>query len=243
MHTLRKASDRGHADHGWLVARHTFSFAEYHDPRHRGFRDLRVMNEDRIAPGRGFGTHPHRDMEIITLVLEGELEHKDSLDSSADGKQDSILRPGELQAMSAGTGVLHSESNPSATDPTHLYQIWIKPDRRGVTPRYQQRAFPDAEKQNRWRLVASPDGADDSLAIYQDARVYQTKLGAGVSLTHELAPGRHAWLQVLRGRLRIADLELAEGDGLAVSEEAAVDATAIEDSAAGYSEAILFDLP
>ena len=213
MFRVRKAADRGHADHGWLNTYHTFSFSSYHDPAHMGFRALRVINEDRVAAGQGFGTHGHRDMEIISYVLEGALEHKDSMGNGE------VLRPGEFQRMSAGTGVRHSEFNPSPTEPAHFYQIWLLPERNGMDPSYEQTFFADEEKQNTLRLVASPDGADGSLTIHQDARVYLAKLDANATVTHELMPGRYAWLQVLRGSVRAGDTLLETSDGLAVSEE------------------------
>ena len=213
MMNLRKSSQRGHADYGWLETSHTFSFADYHDPSHMGFRSLRVINEDRVQPGTGFGMHGHRDMEIITYVLEGALEHKDSMGNGE------ILRPGEFQRMSAGTGVRHSEFNPSATDPVHLYQIWLLPKTKGVEPSYEQKPFAEDEKRNRLRIVASPDGADGSLTIHQDARVYLANLDAGESLTHGIPPGRHAWVQLLRGSIRVNGMLLETSDGLAVSGE------------------------
>lgn len=176
MIRIRKALDRGHANHGWLNAYHTFSFADYFDPASMGFRALRVMNEDRVMPGKGFGTHGHRDMEIVTYVLEGELEHKDSMGNGA------VLRPGEFQRISAGSGIRHSEFNPSASEPVHLYQIWLLPKSNGIQPSYEQKNFADTEKQGRLRLVASPDGADGSLTIHQDARIYLAKLDAGETL-------------------------------------------------------------
>jgi quercetin 2,3-dioxygenase len=233
MLTIRNASDRGHADHGWLNTYHTFSFADYYDPEQMGFRALRVINEDRVAPGMGFGTHSHRDMEIISYVLEGALEHKDSMGNG------SVLRPGEFQRMSAGTGVRHSEFNPSKTEPVHFYQIWLLPRATGIAPSYEQKLFPSGELRGRLRLVASPDGADGSLTIYQDARVYLATLDAGGAVNHELPPGRFAWLQVVRGRLKVNGLDLDTSDGLAVDEE-----SHLEISAAGSepAELMLFDL-
>jgi redox-sensitive bicupin YhaK (pirin superfamily) len=230
--TLRRAAERGHADHGWLDTRHTFSFGDYYDPRHLGFRALRVINEDVVAPGRGFPTHPHRDMEIVTYVLQGALAHRDSLGNG------SVIRPGEVQRMSAGTGVRHSETNASATEPVHLLQVWIEPDVEGLTPSYEQKAFGDEDRRGRLRLVASPDGADGALTIHQDARVYATVLDPGRRVVHALAPGRHAWVHVARGALTLNGHALVAGDGAAVSGEAALTLTG--DAAA---EALLLDLP
>jgi redox-sensitive bicupin YhaK (pirin superfamily) len=231
MIRTRKAGDRGHFDHGWLDTYHTFSFADYYDPDQMGFRSLRVINEDRVQPGQGFGTHGHRDMEIITCVLEGSLEHRDSLGNG------SVLRPGELQHMTAGTGVRHSEFNPSAAEPVHLYQIWLLPTRRGLPPSYEQRAFDLDSEPGRLRLVASPDGRDGSLTIRQDASLYLARLGAGGEVTHEPAPGRHAWLQVMRGAVSLNGQALAAGDGAAVSDEARLVIAAREPA-----EVMLFDL-
>ena len=231
MILTRKADHRGHADHGWLNAYHTFSFASYRDPKHMGFRALRVMNEDRVAPGQGFGTHPHNDMEIVTYVLEGALEHRDSMGNGE------VLRPGEFQRMTAGTGITHSEFNPSETEPVHLYQIWLFPDQKGHTPSYEQKAFPDEEQQNRLRLVASPTAEDGSLQIHQDARIYLSKLTSGNQVTHSIARGRHAWLQVLRGAVLLNGTELSTSDGAAVSDERELTIQATENA-----EVMLFDL-
>jgi quercetin 2,3-dioxygenase len=231
MLQIRRAADRGHADHGWLDTYHTFSFADYYDPAHMGFRALRVINEDRVEPGKGFGTHGHRDMEIITYVLEGALEHKDSMGNG------SVLRPGEFQRMSAGTGVRHSEFNPSTTEPVHLYQIWLLPERNGIQPSYEQKFFGEDGTRARFQLVASPDGADESLRIHQDARVYLSKLAAGQKVTHKLSSGRHAWLQVLRGSVTVNGRVLKTSDGVAVSDEPLLTVVA-EDPA----EVMLFDL-
>ena len=231
MMRVRPSADRGHFDHGWLNTYHTFSFADFYDPGHMGFRALRVINEDWVQAGQGFGTHGHRDMEILTYVLEGALEHKDSLGNG------SVLRPGEFQRMTAGTGVLHSEFNPSAAEPVHLYQIWLRPDRKGLEPGYDQRAFAAAEMHNRLRLVASPAGRDGSLTVNQDATVAVARLDDGAVVTHELAPGRHAWLQVLRGQVTAGGHDLHVGDGLAVSDEERLTVTA-----AGPAEVMLFDL-
>jgi redox-sensitive bicupin YhaK (pirin superfamily) len=232
MIQVRKAAERGHFGHGWLDTYHTFSFADYFDPAHMGFRSLRVINEDRVQPGQGFGMHGHRDMEIITYVLEGALEHRDSLGNG------SVLRPGELQHMTAGTGVRHSEFNPSEREQVHLYQIWIIPERQGLRPSYEQRGFPHEERQGRLRLVASPDGRDGSLAIRQDAEIYLSSLGETEQVTHKLEPGRHAWLQVLRGAVQVNGFSLVAGDGVAVSDEPTLAAGATEPS-----EIMLFDLP
>lgn len=231
MLRVRQANDRGHANHGWLNTYHTFSFSSYYDPDHVQFRNLRVMNEDWVAPGQGFGTHPHRDMEIVTYVLEGALEHRDSMGNGE------VLRPGEFQRMSAGTGITHSEFNPSKTEPVHLYQIWLMPERKGLTPSYEQKAFPTETMKNELRLVASRDAADGALLIQTDASVYLSKLDAGRQVTHELAPGRHAWLQVLRGSVTLNGQPLATSDGAAVSEENRLTIEASTDA-----EVMLFDL-
>ena len=231
MLNLRRASDRGHANHGWLNTWHTFSFATYQDPRFMGFRSLRVMNEDFVAPGRGFGTHPHRDMEIVTYVLEGALEHRDSMGNGE------VLRPGEFQRMTAGTGITHSEFNPSAGEPVHLYQIWLLPERRGLEPSYEQRRFDPAERHNRLRLVASRDAAEGSLLIHQDARIYLSTLDAGHEVTQSLAPGRHAWVQVLRGSVTLNGQRLDTSDGAAVSDESQLVLQAETDA-----EVMVFDL-
>jgi redox-sensitive bicupin YhaK (pirin superfamily) len=231
MLSVRRAADRGHANHGWLDTRFTFSFADYHDPRHMGFRSLRVINDDRVRGGAGFPPHPHRDMEILTYVLDGALEHRDSMGSGA------VMRPHEVQRMSAGTGVLHSEFNPSEDEPLRLLQIWILPERRGITPGYEQKAFPPAEKQGRLRLVASPDAAEGSVTIHQDARVYASLLAPGERVEHALLPGRGAWLQVARGRIRVNGSELAEGDGAAIEDEPRLAIEGVE-----AAEFLLFDL-
>jgi redox-sensitive bicupin YhaK (pirin superfamily) len=231
MIAIRRAEDRGHANHGWLDTYHTFSFGSYRDARHMGFRALRVMNEDFVAPGQGFGTHPHHDMEIVTYVLEGALEHKDSMGNGE------VLRPGEFQRMSAGTGITHSEFNPSSTEPVHLYQIWLVPDRKGIEPSYEQKRFPDDQRHNRLRLVASRDAADGSLLIHQDARVFLAMLDGGKELTHGIAVGRHAWLQVLRGAVSLNGQELSTSDGAAVSDE-----HVLKIQAERGAEVMLFDL-
>jgi quercetin 2,3-dioxygenase len=229
---FRRADERGHADHGWLDTWHTFSFSDYYDRRFMGFRVLRVINEDFVAPGRGFPTHAHRDMEIITYVLEGALEHRDSLGTG------SVIRPGDVQRMSAGTGVRHSEANPSADEPVHLLQIWIEPAREGLAPGYEQKAFADADKRGRLRLVASPDGAEGSVTIHQDARLFATLLGSGQQVVHELRPGRHAWVHVARGTLTLNGEHLGAGDGAAASREGTLTLSGDKDA-----EALLFDLP
>jgi len=237
MITLRPSAERGHFDHGWLDTRHTFSFAGYQDAAHMGFRNLRVINEDVVQPGQGFGTHPHRDMEIVTYILEGALEHRDSMGTTG------VIRAGEVQHMTAGTGVTHSEYNPSSTEPVHLMQIWIIPAQTGLTPSYEQRpvlgsdAGSESSATARLQIVASPDAEDGSLLIHQDVRLYAVKLDAGSRTQIALRPGRHAWLQVTRGRLALNGLDLSQGDGAAVSDEATLDLQAV-----GAAEALLFDL-
>jgi len=231
MIQIRRADERGHAEHGWLESYHTFSFADYHDPRFMGFRALRVINEDRVQPARGFGTHSHRDMEIVSFILEGSLEHKDSMGTS------SVIRPGEVQRMSAGTGVTHSEFNPSRTDLVHFLQIWILPAENGLPPSYEQRAFPESERTDRLRLVASRDGRAGSVTIHQGVDLYASLLSPGTSLEHPLATGRHAWLQVTRGSVSVDGIVLTAGDGAALSDETSVVMTARE-----AAEALLFDL-
>jgi quercetin 2,3-dioxygenase len=231
MIRLRRSRERGFADHGWLRSAHTFSFAGYHDPRHMGFRALRVINEDHVDPGRGFPTHGHRDMEILSYVLEGGLEHEDSMGHA------SVLRPGEVQRMSAGTGVYHSEYNASDRDPLHFLQIWILPDRRGLAPEYEQRLFPDDERRGCLRLLASPEGEEGALRIHQDVRLHGALLAPGEEVAHQLAPGRHAWVQVVRGALDLSGERLQAGDGAAVSELPSITLRASEPS-----ELLLFDL-
>jgi redox-sensitive bicupin YhaK (pirin superfamily) len=231
MITIRRANDRGHADHGWLDTHHTFSFSSYRDPQHMGFRSLRVMNEDFVAPGEGFGTHPHENMEIVTYVLEGALEHKDSMGNGE------VLRPGEFQRMSAGTGITHSEFNPSSDKPVHLYQIWLFPESKGIEPSYEQKRFAEDERRNRLRLVASRDAAEGSLRIHQDARILLSSLDEGKAVSHSLAEGRHAWLQVLRGSVSLNGQELYTSDGAAVSDE-----SLLTIQADGPAEVMLFDL-
>ena len=232
MITLRRAADRGHFDHGWLDTFHTVSFAGYHDPAHMGFRSLRVINEDRVAPGEGFGTHPHRDMEIITWVLDGTLAHRDS--TGAGG----TLRHGDVQWMSAGTGVTHSEMNGSKQEPVHFLQIWILPDRAGHQPSYGQAAVPLDELRGTLRPIATPDGAGGSLVIHQDARLFATILGPGQAVRHPLAPGRHGWVQVARGEATVNGAALEPGDGVAISGEREIAITA----AGGEAELLVFDL-
>lgn len=231
MLTIRKASERGHANHGWLDSHHTFSFADYYDPKHMGFRALRVINDDRVAGGQGFGAHPHRDMEIISYVLEGALAHKDSMGTGA------VIRPGDVQRMSAGTGVVHSEFNASRDEQVHFLQIWIQPDQRGVRPGYAQKTFADEEKRGRLRLVASRDGADGSITIHADARVYAGLFGAGESAELAIPAGRHVWVHVARGAVRVNGQEVVDGDGVALSDEAVV---RLEGTSGG--EVIVFDL-
>jgi redox-sensitive bicupin YhaK (pirin superfamily) len=231
MIAVRRAQDRGHFNFGWLNTYHTFSFGDYYDPRFMGFRDLRVINEDWVHPGRGFPTHPHRDMEIVTYVLEGALEHRDSMGNG------SVIRPGEVQRMSAGTGITHSEKNGSADESVHLLQIWILPDRRGIKPSYEQEMFADEEKRGRMRLIASRDGREGSVSIHQDANVYAALLDEGQQLTHQLSSGRHAWLQVVRGALKLNDQQLGPSDGAAISEEQSLRIVSDE-----KSEILLFDL-
>jgi redox-sensitive bicupin YhaK (pirin superfamily) len=231
MLTIRPAASRGRTAVDWLDSWHTFSFGDYHDPEWRGFRSLRVINDDRVAPSGGFDTHPHRDMEIITWVLSGALEHRDSLGNG------SVIRPGDMQRMTAGTGILHSEFNPSPTEPVHLLQIWLFPDRRGLAPGYEQRKFAPVELQNKLRLVASRDGRDGSVTIHQDADVFAAAIDEGRSVRHELSPGRHAWLQVAQGKLDVNGRALATGDGLAVSDESSLDIRGL-----AAAELVLFDL-
>jgi quercetin 2,3-dioxygenase len=233
MIAIRRSDERGHADHGWLDTRHTFSFADYYDPKHMGFRDLRVINEDRVEGSRGFGTHGHRDMEIVSYVLEGELAHRDSLGTG------SVIRPGDVQRMSAGTGIQHSELNASRNETLHFLQIWVLPARRGLIPGYEQKTFPDEEKRGRLRLVASPDGAEGSVTIHQDARLHVALLAAGERVTHAMEPGRAAYVQVARGRARVNGEPLAAGDGAAVEDEASV---LLEGDGDGVAELLLFDL-
>ena len=231
MLQFRKADQRGHADHGWLNTFHTFSFAGYRDPQHMGFRSLRVMNEDRVAPSEGFGTHSHQNMEIISYVLSGSLEHKDSMGNGE------VLRPGEFQRISAGSGITHSEFNPSSTEPVHFYQIWLLPNASNSDPSYEQKEFTDTEKIGRLRLVASPKGRDGSLSIHQDANVYLSLVSHADEIVYSLQPGRHAWLQVLSGQLMVNDYSLSTSDGVAISDEPTITIKGTEES-----EFMLFDL-
>ena len=233
MQNIRKSEDRGSANFGWLDSRHTFSFGEYHHPEHMGFGPLRVINEDRVSPGQGFGTHGHRDMEIISYVLEGALEHKDSIGTG------SVIRPGDVQVMSAGTGIRHSEFNHSKSDPVHFLQIWVIPDREGIAPRYEQKAFTDAHKRARLCLVGSADGRDGSVVIHQDVEIFAALLGDGYELSHEVAPGRRSWLQVLRGAVSLNGRELDAGDGAAAQREPKL----LINGRVDGSEILLFDLP
>ena len=232
MITLRPAQERGSAYFGWLDSRHTFSFGEYYDPTHMGFADLRVINEDKVSPGQGFSTHGHRDMEIISYVLEGALEHKDSIGTG------SVIRPGDVQRMSAGTGIMHSEYNASKTEPVHFLQIWILPERKGIQPGYEQKTFTDAEKRGNLRLVGSHDGRDGSITIHQAVDLYATTLHEGDRVSHTFADGRLGWLQVARGAVRVNDQLLTAGDGAAISDESVITLQ----GAASNAEVLLFDM-
>lgn len=233
MITLRKAEDRGHADHGWLDSHHTFSFADYYDRNHMGFRALRVINDDRVHAGRGFGTHSHRDMEIVSYVLEGELAHKDSMGNGAS------IVPGDVQRMSAGTGVTHSEFNHSKSQTVHFLQIWLLPAKEGLSPSYEQKRFPDEEKRGKLRQVASPDGAEGSVVIHTDARLYAGLFKSGERAELPLAAGRHSWVHVARGQVKVGGHVLGEGDGLKISDEASV---VVEGVDASDGEVLVFDL-
>ena len=232
MLTVRQAGERGHANHGWLDSWHTFSFADYHDPREMGFGALRVINDDKVEPGQGFGMHGHRDMEIITYVLEGALEHKDSMGNG------SVIRPGDVQRMIAGTGVRHSEFNPSREERVHLLQIWIEPRITGVRPSYEEKQFGTAEKKGQLRLIASPDGRKGSVTIHQDAHLYAALLDGKDAVAHRLAPGRRAYVHVARGAVKVNGVELKGGDGAKIAEE-----SELEFSGAKQAELLLFDLP
>ncbi len=231
MMDIRKSQERGHANHGWLDSHFTFSFADYVDPQHVQFRTLRVMNDDRVGGGGGFPKHTHRDMEIVTYVLEGALEHQDSMGNG------SVIKPGEVQYMSAGTGVAHSEFNASKTEPVHLYQIWMHPEKQGLQPAYDQKSFSEAEKRGKLRLVASPDGRNGSVKIRQNNELYATVLGAGETVKHELKKHRYAYVQVARGSVKLNGTKLDAGDGAAISAEKTVELTGVENT-----EVLLFDL-
>ena len=231
MTTIRRANERGHANHGWLDTRHTFSFADYHDPQWMGFRSLRVLNDDTVAGGGGFGTHPHHDMEIITCVLSGALQHRDSLG------HESVLKPGDVQRISAGTGIAHSEFNYSPVEPVHFLQIWIQPDSKGVNPAYAERSFGSGGAQQGLTLVASREGRDGSASIHQDADVWLARLGKGAEATHVLKPGRHAWVQIAEGEVTLNGETLRVGDGAALSNE-----TEFTLAAKTPAQALLFDL-
>jgi redox-sensitive bicupin YhaK (pirin superfamily) len=232
MWKLRRSEDRGSADHGWLKSRHSFSFADYHDPQQMGFSVLRVINEDRVAPGSGFGTHAHKDMEILSYVLEGQLAHRDSMGNG------SVIVPGDVQRMSAGTGVTHSEKNPSATDPVHFLQIWLLPSTRGIPPGYEQKHFDDAAKRGILKLVASPDGAAGSVLVHQDARVYAGLFDGAERANFNAVPGRSLYLHLVRGSLHVDDAQLKAGDALKI---AAPGSLGIHRGAG--AELLLFDLP
>jgi redox-sensitive bicupin YhaK (pirin superfamily) len=231
MITIRKADERGHFDVGWLNTYHTFSFDQYHDPNHMGFHSLRVINEDIVQPGQGFPTHGHRDMEIVTYILAGALEHRDSMGNG------SIIRPGDAQRMSAGTGVRHSEANPSPDTPVHLLQIWILPNEKNLPPEYEEKKFSDEQKRNKLRLIVSPEGDEGSVKIHQDAKLYASLLDKDQEVVHTLANGRSAWLQVAGGSVVLNDVALQQGDGAAVSQESSIRITAPEPA-----EVLLFDL-
>jgi redox-sensitive bicupin YhaK (pirin superfamily) len=231
MIAIRPANERGHTDFGWLDSRHTFSFGEYQDYDHMGFHSLRVINDDRVAPGGGFPTHPHRDMEILTWVLDGALQHKDSLGTG------SVIRAGDLQRMTAGTGILHSEFNASKTEPVHFLQIWVFPEKRGLTPGYLQQSFPAAERKGQLKLVASRDGRDESVSLHQDASLYAAALEPGQRVKHTLAPGRAAWVQVAAGAVTLNGKRLNTGDGAAVTDEKELDLIGVENG-----ETLVFDL-
>ena len=232
MITLRPAQERGAANFGWLDSRHTFSFGNYYDPNHMGFADLRVINEDKVSPGKGFGTHGHRDMEIISYVLEGALEHKDSIGNG------SIIRPGDVQRMSAGTGIMHSEFNASQTEPVHFLQIWILPEKKGIEPGYEQKTFSEAEKRGTLRLIGSRDGRDGSVTIHQDVNLYASLLQDGETVNYSLPDGRVAWLQVARGAVQLNGQLLSAGDGAAISQATQITVQ----GASSEAEVLLFDM-
>jgi redox-sensitive bicupin YhaK (pirin superfamily) len=229
---VRRHNERGVAEHGWLSSRHSFSFADYYDPQHMGFRSLRVINDDRVQPGQGFGTHPHRDMEILSFVVSGELEHRDSLGTG------SVIRPGEVQRMTAGTGIMHSEFNPSKEHEVHFLQVWIEPETKGLEPGYEQLDSAPTKQLNRFVLVASHDGRDGALTIHQDVSVYRGSFERDGHVVQPLDPDRHAWLQVVCGEVKTAGYELVEGDGLALSAADRLEITAMSDDV----DLILFDL-
>jgi redox-sensitive bicupin YhaK (pirin superfamily) len=237
MIALRKSSDRGQADHGWLQSRHSFSFADYHDPRHMGFGNLRVINEDRIAPGTGFGTHGHRDMEIVSYVLSGELAHKDSMGTGAAGAASGIIRPGDVQRMSAGTGVRHSEFNHAEGLQTHFLQIWIEPSERGIAPGYEQKHFDDASKRGRLKLIASPDGRDGSVTIHADAAISAALVDGDEAIEHEIAAGRKVYVHVVRGGVDVNGQHLSAGDALSLTGE-----RALSIARGDKAEVLVFDL-
>lgn len=232
MVTVRQAADRGHFDYGWLNTHHTFSFSQYYDPKHMGFRSLRVINDDRVSPGMGFGTHPHQDMEIITVVLDGALQHKDSMGFG------STLHPGDIQYMSAGTGVTHSEFNPDPNKPLHFFQIWIMPDKEGYDPQYAQEHVPYADRKNRWVTVAKPGGGDKVIPIRQDVVLSVSQLDPGVTLDYETERDRGLWLQVMTGDVKVSGTALTEGSGLALENETALCVTGGHEAA----HLLLFDL-
>ncbi len=228
---IRRSDERGHADHGWLNTFHTFSFADYYDPQHMGFRALRVINQDRVVAGGGFPEHAHRDMEILSYVLEGALEHKDSMGNG------SVIRPGDVQRMSAGTGVTHSEQNASKTDPVHFLQMWVVPEKRGLPPSYEQKVFPDAERKGRLRLIGSRQGRDGSLTIHQDVDVYASILDPGDRVRFDLRTGRNVWIQLARGVIQIGGDKLVAGDGASTSDAGPFEIVGVE-----RAELIVFDL-
>jgi redox-sensitive bicupin YhaK (pirin superfamily) len=229
---LRPAGERGRADFGWLDSRHTFSFGSYHDPRHMGFRSLRVINDDRVEPGQGFGSHPHADMEILSVVVSGALEHRDSLGTG------SVMRPGEVQRMTAGTGILHSEFNPSREDEVHFLQIWIEPERRGLAPGYEQRRFDTEARPDEWVLLASREGRDGSLTVHQDVELLRARVTRGARLGHRTGPRRGLWIQVIEGEVTVAGQTLATGDGAAVEDVTELELEGLAES----SDVLLFDL-
>jgi quercetin 2,3-dioxygenase len=231
MLSIRLAQERGHANHGWLDSFHSFSFGDYYDPEHMSFRNLRVINEDRVAPGKGFGTHPHRDMEIISYVIEGAIEHRDSIGNG------SVIRPGDVQRMSAGTGITHSEFNPSETEAVHFLQIWVVPEQTGLAPSYEQKEFDTLEKQGRLRLVASQDGRENSVVVHQDVNIYATVLAAQESVQLDLQTDRYYWVQVVRGKVMVNGQAVSAGDAIALSQESQLSLTGQQET-----EVLVFDL-